>query len=292
MKTMKKTTFITLALVLISANLFAQAVSDTTFHYRDKTIQVKDSLDEVRVKVSKNGSIGYIPVYEGIFTHEKSVETYTVGMDFNINTPFGPLLGKDGEKPRMRTHWQGVGAGFSFLMNSDLAYRPFMSGEITLNALEISTTFLDRFGLVSGVVVVYRDYALPKNLELQQSNGVASFQEMGRDLYEINSLKQLELVFSLLFEWQPKLNLKHRLFLSGGILCSDIGDRAGMLVTKEKNGEYILKALNVRHNNIDVFGQIGYRDLGLYVKYSPNSIFQSQKGPNFSQLSVGLMVYF
>lgn len=55
---MKKTTFITLALVLISANLFAQAVSDTTFHYRDKTIQVKDSLDEVRVKVSKNGSIG------------------------------------------------------------------------------------------------------------------------------------------------------------------------------------------------------------------------------------------
>jgi hypothetical protein len=292
MKTMKKTTFITLALVLISANLFAQAVSDTTFHYRDKTIQVKDSLDEVRVKVSKNGSIGYIPVYEGIFTHEKSVETYTVGMDFNINTPFGPLLGKDGEKPRMRTHWQGVGAGFSFLMNSDLAYRPFMSGEITLNALEISTTFLDRFGLVSGVGVVYRDYALPKNLELQQSNGVASFQEMGRDLYEINSLKQLELVFSLLFEWQPKLNLKHRLFLSGGILCSDIGDRAGMLVTKEKNGEYILKALNVRHNNIDVFGQIGYRDLGLYVKYSPNSIFQSQKGPNFSQLSVGLMVYF
>ncbi|HOD27165.1 MAG TPA: hypothetical protein PKO00_07300, partial [Bacteroidales bacterium] len=193
---------------------------------------------------------------------------------------------------RMRTHWQGVGAGFSFLMNSDLAYRPFMSGEITLNALEISTTFLDRFGLVSGVGVVYRDYALPKNLELQQSNGVASFQEMGRDLYEINSLKQLELVFSLLFEWQPKLNLKHRLFLSGGILCSDIGDRAGMLVTKEKNGEYILKALNVRHNNIDVFGQIGYRDLGLYVKYSPNSIFQSQKGPNFSQLSVGLMVYF
>ena len=292
MQTMRKLTFVTCILVLISANVLAQEVSDTTFHYRDKAIQVKDSLDEVRVKVSKNDSIGYVPVYEGIFTHEKSVETYTVGTDFNINTPFGSLLGRDGEKPRMRTHWQGVGAGLSFLMNSDLAYRPFMSGEITLNTLEISTTFLDQFGLVTGVGVVYRDYALPKNLEYQKNNGVVSFQKMGRDTYEINSLKQLELVISFLFEWQPKLNLKHRLFLSGGILCSDIGDRAGMLVTREKKEEYILKALDVRQSNIDIIGQIGYKDLGLYVKYTPNSIFQSQKGPDFSQFSAGLMVYF
>ena len=292
MKTMRKLTFVTCILVLISANVFAQEVSDTTFHYRDKAIQVKDSLDEVRVKVSKNDSIGYVPVYEGIFTTEKSVETYTVGADFNINTPFGSLLGKDGEKPRMRTHWQGVGAGLSFLMNSDVAYRPFMSGEITLNTLEISTTFLDQFGLVTGVGVVYRDYALPKNLEYQKNNGVVSFQKMGRDTYEINSLKQLELVISFLFEWQPKLNLKQRLFLSGGINCSDIGDRAGMLVTREKKEEYILKALDVRQSNIDIIGQIGYKDLALYMKYTPKSIFQPQKGPNFSQLSVGVMVYY
>lgn len=292
MKTMRKLTFVTFVLVLISANVLAQEVSDTTFHYRDKAIQVKDSLDEVRVKVSKNDSIDYVPVYEGIFTHEKSVETYTVGTDFNINTPFGSLLGKDGEKPRMRTHWQGVGAGFSFLMNSDVAYRPFMSGEITLNPLEISTTFLDQFGLVTGIGVVYRDYALPKNLELQQSDGVVSFQKTGQDRYAINSLRQFEFVTSLLFEWQPKLNLKHRLFLSGGILCNDIGDRAGMLVTKEKGGEYVIKALEVRQNNIDIFGQIGYKDLALYVKYTPKSMFQPQKGPNFSQLSVGLMVYY
>ena len=93
MQTMRKLTFVTFALVLISANVFAQEVSDTTFHYRDKAIQVKDSLDEVRVKVSKNDSIGYVPVYEGIFTLRKR-ETHTVGTDFNINTPFGPLLVK------------------------------------------------------------------------------------------------------------------------------------------------------------------------------------------------------
>ena len=290
MKT-RKLTLITFAFVLISANLFSQVVSDTTFYYQDKAVQVKDSLDEVRVKVSKNDSTDYVPVYEGIFTDEKHVETYTVGTDFNINTPFGPLLGTDKLRPRMRTHWQGVGAGFSYMMNSDLAYRPFMSGEIVLNPLDFSIIFLDQFALVSGVGVVYRDYALRKNLELQQSNGVVSFQEMERDLYEINSLRQFEFVLSLLFEWQPKLNLKHRLFVSAGIVTSDI-DRAGMLVTKEKDGELTLKALDVRQSNIDIFGQIGYRNVGLYVKYTPNSIFQSKKGPEFSQLSVGLMVYF
>ena len=83
--------------MVISANLFAQEVSDTTFHFRNKNIFVKDSLDEVRVKVSQIDSIGYVSVYEGIFTPERNLETYTVGTDFNINTPFGPLLGKDGE---------------------------------------------------------------------------------------------------------------------------------------------------------------------------------------------------
>ena len=291
MKT-RKLILITSSFVLISANLFAQEVSDTTFHFRNKNIFVKDSLNEVRVKVSQSDSIDYVPVYEGIFTPERSLETYTVGMDFNINTPFGPLLGKDGEKPRMRTHWQGVGAGFSFLINNDSDYRPFMSGEIMLNPLEFSTTFLNQFALVTGIGAVYRDYALRKNLELQQNNGVVSFQKMGRDMYEINSLRQFEFVASFLFEWQPKLNLKHRLFLSGGVLCSEIGDRAGMLVTKEKDEEYVLKALDVRQSNIDIFGQIGYGNFGLYVKYTPNSIFQPQKGPNFSQLSVGLMVCF
>ena len=167
-----------------------------------------------------------------------------------------------------------------------------MSGEIMLNPLEISTTFLDQFALVTGVGVVYRDYALPKNLEFQKDNGVVSFQKMGTDRYAINSLRQFEFVASFLFEWQPKLNLKHRLFLSGGIICSDIGDRAGMLVTKEKGGEYVIKALDVRQNNIDIFGQIGYKDLALYMKYTPKSIFQPQKGPDFSQLSVGVMVYY
>ncbi len=200
MKT-RKLILITSSFVLISANLFAQEVSDTTFHFRNKNIFVKDSLNEVRVKVSQSDSIDYVPVYEGIFTPERSLETYTVGMDFNINTPFGPLLGKDGEKPRMRTHWQGVGAGFSFLINNDLDYRPFMSGEIMLNPLEFSTTFLNQFALVTGIGAVYRDYALRKNLELQQNNGVVSFQKMGRDMYEINSLRQFEFVASFLFEW-------------------------------------------------------------------------------------------
>ncbi len=281
-----------LAFLLISTNLFSQAVSDTTFHYRDKTIQVMDSLDEVRVKVSKNDSIGYVPVYEGIFAGEKEVETYTVGTDFNINTPFGSLLGRDGDKLRMRTHWQGMGAGFSFMMNTDLAYRPFMSGEIVLNPLEISSTFLDQFALITGIGVVYRDYALKKNLKMEKNNGLISFQKMETDIYSVNSLKQIEFICPLLFEWQPKLNLKHKLFLSGGVLFSYGADRAGMYVTREKDEDLIGRGIDVRIDNMDILGQVGFGDISLYVKYTPNSIFQPPKGPDFSQLSVGFMVYF
>ena len=71
MKT-RKLILITSSFVLISANLFAQEVSDTTFHFRNKNIFVKDSLNEVRVKVSQSDSIDYVPVYEGIFTPEEA----------------------------------------------------------------------------------------------------------------------------------------------------------------------------------------------------------------------------
>ncbi len=291
MKT-RKSTFITFALVLISANLFAQEVADTTFHFRNKNIFVKDSLDEVRIKVSQIDSIDYVPVYEGIFTSERSLETYTVGTDFNINTPFGPLLGKDGEKPGMRTHWQGMGAGFSFMINSDLAYKPFSSGEIILNPLEISTTFIDEFALVTGIGFVYRDYALKGNLKMEKVDGVITFQKMPTDIYSRNSLTQIEFIAPLLFEWQPKLNYKHRLFLSGGVLFSYGSDRVGMHITREKDEDLMGRGFDVRTHNVDILGQIGFSSVSLYAKYTPYSIFQPQKGPKFTQLSVGLMVYF
>jgi hypothetical protein len=289
MKT-RKLTILTCVFVLISTNLFSQAISDTTFHYRDKTIQVKDSLDEVRVKVSKSDSFGYVPVYEGIFTNERQLETYTVGTVFNIDTPFGSLLGRD--RPGMQTHWQGMGAGLSFMMNTDLAYRPFASGEIILNPLEISSTFVDQFALVTGIGVVYRDYALEKNLTMEKVDGVVRFEKMHTDIYSLNSVRQIEFVVPLLFEWQPKSNLKHKFFLSCGALFSYGTDRAAMHVTREKDQDLMGRGLDVRLNNLDIFGQIGFGSVSLYAKYTPYGIFQSQKGPKFSQLSIGLMAYF
>ena len=291
MKT-RKLTFITLAFVLISTNLFAQDVSDTTFQFLNKSIFVKDSLDEVRVKVSKSGSISYVPVYEGIFTNEQQIETYTVGTDFNINTPFGSLLSRDGDKPRMKTHWQGMGAGFSFMINSDLAYKPFSSVEITINPLEISSTFVDQFALITGIGIVYRDYALKENLKMDKVDGVTTFQKMPTDIYSRNSLTQLEFVSPLLFEWQPKSNLKYKFFLSGGLFFSYGSDRMGMLVTREKDEDLMGRGLDVRLHGLDIFGQVGFGNFSLYAKYTPHGIFQPKKGPKFTQLSVGLMVYF
>ena len=51
----------------------------------------------------------------------------------------------------------------------------------------------------------------------------------------------------------------------------------------------MLKALDVRQNNIDIFGK-SVTKIWLYTKYTPKSIFQPQKGPDFSQSVV--MVYY
>lgn len=291
MKT-RKLTIITLAFVLISTNLFAQNVSDTTFQFRNKSIFVKDSLDEVRVKVSEKGSIGYVPVYEGIFTNEQQIETYTVGTDFNINTPFGSLLGRDGDKPRMKTHWQGMGGGFSFLINSDLDYKPFASGEIILNPIEVSTTFVNQFALITGMGVIYRDYALRKNVKMGKIDGVAVFQKTPTDIYSRNSLTQIEFVSPLLFEWQPKSNLQYKFFLSAGVLFSYGSDRMGMLITKEKDEDLMGRGLDVRSFSMDILGQVGFGNVSLYARYTPYGIFQPKKGPKFTQFSFGIMAYF
>jgi hypothetical protein len=127
---------------------------------------------------------------------------------------------------------------------------------------------------------------------MEKVDGVTTFQKMPTDIYLRNSLTQLEFVSPLLFEWQPKSNLKYKFFLSAGVLFSYGSDRMGMLVTREKDEDLMGRGLDVRLHGLDILGQVGFGNFSLYAKYTPHGIFQPKKGPKFTQLSVGLMVYF
>ena len=65
---------------------------------------------------------------------------------------------------------------------------------------------------------------------------------------------------------------------------------------KDTNGNAInlveSKGLNIAPLSLDYMAQIGYGSWGIYAKYSPFSIFQSQKGPNVRAVSLGAMLHF
>jgi len=64
-------------------------------------------------------------------------------------------------------------------------------------------------------------------------------------------------------------------------------DANGNTVTAvESNG------LNTAPLSLDFLGQIGFGTFNVYAKYSPFSIFQSEKGPNVRAVSLGVVLNF
>lgn len=320
---MKKIIYLPVAFLLMFVSVASQAKAenpasnDTTFYLNNKKIIIDDKDNDVKVRVfeySKNDTVPYVQIYEGIYSDSKTYEKYTVIEDVKI-LPFTKYLnikgGKGESKPRrcrnMEAHWAGLGFGFTSVADKNLNINningvslvPEKSHEWTLNIVEeILPVFGNVVGITTGLGMTWRNYALDYNERMTVIDGYTEIvPALDHVIYNKSKLRTFHFTIPALIEIQPipghnKDNLYFVAGVVGGIKASGTyitkyQDRNGdKRKFKEKNG------MNTRLLSLDCIAKVGWKDVSIYAKYSPISIFKDNRGPGVQSVSAGLMLEF
>ena len=305
---MKKTILISVFVLLAACLVKAEGLpADTTFLYNRKYIKVEDSDDQIKVKVFDNDpsddAVPYKQLYEGIFSDEKSYEKWTVQETFGFDVPF--IRKKKRHSMQMESHWSGVGIGFanvadkSFNMTdvNGVSLDAGSSFELFINALEGTLPlYRNNLGITTGLGMSWLKLRLDNNTHFVNVNGITGVYPAPEDInYALSRLMVVHINVPLLLEWQPTICGRHKAFLSAGIV-GGVKTFSSYKVKYNQGGKKITvvedRGLNTTPLSLDYMIQAGYDGVGIYAKYSPISIFQSNKGPDIRAVSLGLVLYF
>jgi hypothetical protein len=307
---MKKIALIVLLLGSITLNLFsAECVSsDTTFRFNDKMIYLKDSVDQVHVRVfQKKGDLPdeYKNIYEGIYTDGKSYEKFSVSESWGLHIPFISTIREKKIKRRfeMQPHWAGVGLGYACFTDgthyNDIDGIPLnlmRSYEFNYNIFEhITPIFFHLVGLTTGLGFSWEHYYLDHSTYLRENtDGVVRLMDgSGRD-YRYSKLNNWYLTAPLLLELQLFKSTRMHPYVACGVVGglrlatrfkTKYEDMYGWHKSKERG-------MNVLPLTYSYLFQAGCGNVSVYGKYSPVGLFEAGKGPEVQHASAGFMIDF
>lgn len=275
------------------------AVEDSTkvFEAGNKRIIVKDNEYKERVDVqvfeldNETDTTFYEKIFEGHYRDGKSSEhrKYIATIDI-------PMPGKGWKSKCFDPHWAGFGMGFaSFADGGDSDDIPLNSGkslEYNLNIIEKAIPISNRYkwAVVTGFGIRWTRYNIKGNNYFQEIDDYTYLvREEGVKLKK-STLGTTSLSIPLLLEWQ---NPKGNLFFSTGAVGSIKTWSSSKIEYCDKEGKNRKKkvdeGMTLRPVTVDWLTQIGIRDWGVYVRYTPMSIFEHKKGPELYPLTVGIM---
>ena len=304
---MKKLILFITAILLVSLSTKAVelAENDTTIRFNNKTIHIEDSIGQIKVKIYDQNDTPYEQLYEGVFTDGKSYEKWTVIEEIGIQLPF-LTKSKSNRRYSMEPHWAGIGWGFANIADQNLNFNNIdgvslkseSSNEFFFNLIEkILPIYRNNIGLTTGLGFNWRNYHLDMNKHLVEVDDVTGVYDAPAGVnYEYSRLRTFHLTIPLLLEWQPTFGRRQKFFVSAGVIGGVNTFASYKVKYKDTNNSTVRdvegKGLNVAPVSLDFHGQIGYGSWNVYAKYSPFSIFQSQKGPDIRAVSVGAMLNF
>jgi len=283
-----------------------QTLKDTTFQFNNKVIHVEDSIGQVKIKVYDNDSLAYKPVYEGIFSDGKSYEKWTVMEELGIQLPFLTPKNRNHHKYSMTPHWAGIGWGFANISDQNykinningISLKSESSNEFFINLIEkILPLYRNNLGITTGLGFDWHNYYLDKNQHLVEVNDITDVYNAPEGInYIYSRLRTFHITVPVLLEWQPTIGRDHNFFLSAGVIGGVNTFASYKVKYVDANGNKVTidesRGLNTAPLSLDLYGQIGYGSFNVYAKYSPFSIFQSEKGPNVRAVSLGMVLNF
>ena len=288
-------------LFALCGTLTANATGEDTtliFEAGKKRIMVTDNEQRQRTEVQVYEMKGYrdSTIYEKIFeghyrdgkSHEQKKYVATVKIP----------------NPRWRSkhfepHWAGLGTGIAGFSNEgdahDIPLKSSGSYEFNVNFCEKAVPISNRYrwAVVTGLGIRWTRYFVKGNRHFVEIDDYTYLESAEGVRYKKSRLGITHLTLPFLLEWQSPNN---RLFFSVGAVGSvKMASSSRVVYYKErgsKGKEKIDAGMTLRPVSMDVLAQVGFNDCGVYVRYSPISIFEYKKGPELYPLSFGFMLHF
>jgi len=203
-------------------------------------------------------------------------------------------------------HFAGIDFGFNALVRDDYSGYGNEDGHFMDNELRRSNSLYlnlvqqsiglqrnrNTFGLVTGIGFQLQSYRLSRNTTIEkQPDGTIIPRTLYFDDNQKSKLSSAYLFVPLLLEIQvPVKNYKNRLYFSAGVygglrLSSHTKIKYRANGKKEK-----LKTpddFSLNDFNAGIMARAGYRWANLFVSYSMTPLFQENKGPGLTPVTVG-----
>lgn len=288
---------ITLLLILAPIACMAEnATQDTTFHVGNRKYVIKETEDNIRVKIyeknSKGETIENDQIFEGVYKDGKSTERR-----ISLTIPF--VTKEKKRRGYFDKHVAGVYVGYSQLADGinfseadDIDLVASKTWEWGINLFEGGIRLSHNWALTGGLGFGYNSFRLDGSYGFVEVDGITDIYPSPADVeYRRSRLRYYHLRLPISFEWQSKLNRRGPLFFSlGAEVENRFWVRSKAIAGKGK--ETLSKDLNVRPLGINLLAQAGYGDWGFYCRYSTASIFEKDKGPKLYPFSVGVQWYW
>lgn len=298
----------TLHYILAVAAICTSAIGYTQIDSIPVIVEQKEKAEEETVIEGKNVRI--------IFK-EKQVEKKTAeGKDtVTSRVESVEIVTKDGEEPKedfevvegsefIETSWNNFHLGLNNLLNKDGKLEPETGyDKMTISPAnsinfqwDIVTQAMDMYKgkvrLVYGIGLDYNNYRFKNDISLNADSMVLFITEDGIN-YDKNKLvtQHINVPVMLNFKLSPK-NVDEELYISAGANFGYL-IRAHQKQVWDDNGKKknkIRDDYNLEQFRVGYEVQFGYKNIILFGKYFPKSIFKTNEGPELRTVSAGILI--
>lgn len=286
-------------LICLSVVLFAMSVNAQNIEKADTVTNVKDVSNVVITEVDGGVNVqikglGEDKDYEYTYRHDvKPDSKVSVSQDWELKLPFTKSSDKKEHKPE---RWAVVSGGFYMGFNSvvgesvDMGMKMGKSLEFAWDRIIAVRycPFGKGFNLSLGFGIGGKQFTITESMSrfVGDKNGV----ELGAYPEGVYPKDSKLNVFSL----RVPLNVRQKIGDDFSVSASAIMNfntnatiKTAYITENDVKIEESFKGAPVRKVSFDLMAALNYKCVGVYVKYSPQSIFESGKGPDFKALTVG-----
>ncbi|WP_373733847.1 outer membrane beta-barrel protein [Bacteroides heparinolyticus] len=263
------------------------------------SIIIRKGQGDMRIKVYEEqleeGEKKEVQIFEGVYLEKVDADKRT----FLDALPFIP------RKKRYNSynpHCSGVFIGYGWLSDSFFSFEASdkitldlsKSWELGFNLLSVYHNFKKNphWGINAGVNWGYRSFGIDGNRALLKGDE-KSMLTTGDETTDYSKSRFRHFFFRIpiLLEWQQRIG-RSKLFFNAG---PEIEIRHSVKSFSRINGgkkQTMAKGMYVRPVGIGLLAQAGYGNIGFYLRYSTQGLFQKDKGPEVSPYSFGIAWYW
>ena len=295
------------AAVAASAQTKVERTDSVTKIVNPGNVEIIESPNGISVKVIGQNDTTVAYSYKNEFSTDVTVITEQQESDFGIDIPFMRNRGKSKSeskviKPMYGSRWDVTSGGLGFGVNAMLStpegmvgYRSAGVEMMYSDVIALRYTPWRNCGLqfMLGVGFQYTKNCLKNGLQFVREDDK---QSVGYDKSVDGSSKHSSSIET--FSWLLPFDIKYTFSRGWGAsvgVWTNFSTSAKIMSSYKLDGikyNQEWSGINRRKVRVSYVAKINYKDIGVYVKYTPKNMIKEGFGPQFKEISSGIMLMF